>query len=339
LRLRYEQTSHLATLDDAIELFRQAGTNGEGRLEPLFLAAQLNMLGNARWERSQRDQDAELLRHAIADLRRSVQLGTAAGTVDPGHLNNLALALRSQYNATHEPGLLDEQIEILETAVRESRPDNNRLPMFRSNLAIAFTDRYGRDGDVADLDAAIAVHQEAIAAPTAGPTFRASSRMNLANSLLQRYRRTGDAGTLRATFDVYRAVVGEPTYVPAGRCLAGLAWGTLGTEVEDWQEAFDGYAAAITQLPLVAPRSLDRTDQEYSLRDFTTLGADAAAAALELAGSTGSTARAVELLDQSRGILLTHQLESRSDLSRLRSHDPDLAARFEHLLALRNQAT
>jgi len=116
--------------------------------------------------------------------------------------------------------------------------------------------------------------------------------------------------------------------------------------VQDWAEALEAYAAAIAQLPLVAPRSLDRADQEHGLRQFTTLGPDAAAAALQLADAASDPAvagelraRAVELLDQSRGILLTHQLESRSDLSRLRTHAPTLATRFEKLLALRNEVT
>jgi len=346
LRLRYERTGHLASLDDAIELLRRSAAAAETQPGSAFLAARLNMLGNARWERSMRAQDAGLLESAIADLRRSVELGSAAGAVDPGHLSNLALAVRTQYETTHEPALVDELVEILQRAVRESRPDNNRLPVFRSNLAIALTDRYGRDGDLADLDAAIAVHHEVLAAPTAGPAFRAGSRTNLAHSLVQRYRRTGDRATLGSAFAEYRAIVGETSHPPIGRCQAAFAWGALAAEVQDWAEALEAYAAAIAQLPLVAPRSLDRADQEHGLRQFTRLGPDAAAAALQLADAASDPAvagelraRAVELLDQSRGILLTHQLESRSDLSRLRTHAPTLATRFENLLALRNQPT
>jgi hypothetical protein len=100
----------------------------------------------------------------------------------------------------------------------------------------------------------------------------------------------------------------------------------------------------LAQLPFVAPRFLDRSDQEHALRQLDEIGPDAAACALQAADDADGTAeadelrtRAVELLDQGRGVLLTHQLEARGDLSRLHAHAPALAARFEELRDRRNQ--
>jgi tetratricopeptide (TPR) repeat protein len=348
LHLRYEQTGHLASLDDAIDLLRQSVDTAESGVQTAegaaFLAAQLNMLGNARWARHLRTGDPDELDAAIAELRRSVHLGSEHNAVDPGHLNNLGLALRSQYELTREPALVDELVETLQRAVHESRPDNNRLPMFRSNLAWALSDRFARDGEPADLDAAIAVHEEAIAAPAAGPSFQAASRSNLAKCLVLRYRRTNDPADLRTALSHYRAVVGAASFSSMMRCEVGAKWGALAAGVEDWQEALDGFTAAVALLPMVAPRSLDRSDQEHGLRRLGSLGANAAASALQVADTADSTtsaeqlrAQAVELLDQGRGVLLTHQLEARGDVTRLRTQAPALAARFESLRTRRTQ--
>ena len=72
LRLRYEQTEHLASLDDAIELLRQSVDTAESGVRSAandtFLAGQLNMLGNARWGRHLRTEDPAELDAAIAEL-------------------------------------------------------------------------------------------------------------------------------------------------------------------------------------------------------------------------------------------------------------------------------
>ncbi|HEY0692788.1 MAG TPA: hypothetical protein VGD71_27575 [Kribbella sp.] len=348
LRLRYEQTEHLSSLDDAIDLLQAAvdatDVDVDSNDPDQLPAGQLNMLGNARWARYLRTGDSDELELAVAELRRSLLVGAAHGSIDPGHLSNLALALRSQYDRSNEPAVLDEMVEILERAVRESRPDNNRLPYFQSNLGGALLSKFKRDGALADLDAAIAAHQDAIAAPAAGPMFRASAGANLGACWVWRFQRTDNPADLRAAISEYRAAAQAPLAGPMLRCQVAQELGVLAAREQDWQEALGGYSVALAQLPFVAPRFLDRSDQEHVLRQLDAIGPDAAACALQAAGDADGTAEAnelwasaVELLDQGRGVLLTHQLEARGDLSRLHAHAPALAARFEELRDRRNQ--
>jgi tetratricopeptide (TPR) repeat protein len=329
LRLRYEQTEHLASLDDAIDLLQSAV---EGAEAPDLRAALLNQLGNARWARHLRTGDPDELESAIDELRQSVRVGTEHDILDPGHLSNLGLALGTQYERTGEPAVLDEMVEVAQRAVQESRPDNHRLPVFQSNLGGALRGRYERDGVLADLDAAIVAHQQAIAAPTAGPLFRAAARANLGACWVMRFRRTDDPADLAKALSEYRSTARDSAATPFLRSMAAAAWGRLAAGAQDWPEALEGYAAALEQLPFVVPRFLDRSDQEHGLRQLSALGSDAAACALQAADA----ARAVELLDQGRAILLTQLFESHGDLSRLRAQSPTLATRFEQLRNRRN---
>lgn len=343
LRLRYEHTEHLASLDDAISLLQSSadGSEVDARTEEgdKFLAAALNMLGNARWARHLRTTNASELESAIAVLRRAVALDP-----DPGFLSNLGMALRTQYERTKESALLDEVVAILQRAVREAPPSNNRRQLFESNLGSTLLERFLRDGELADLDAAIAANREAIAAPAAGPLFITAARSNLGNYWVHRFRRTQDPADFRAALTEYKAVVQSPVAPPILRCKVGLDWGVLAAGQQEWAEALEGYSIAVAQLPSIAPRFLDRSDQEHGLRQLVGLGPEAAASAIHasavpasVGGSLELWVRAVELLDQGRGILLTHQLESRGDVSRLRAVAPDLAARFEELRDRRNQ--
>ncbi|MFI7060571.1 hypothetical protein ACIBL3_06280 [Kribbella sp. NPDC050124] len=337
LRLRYEQTEHLASLNDAIDLLQSANEHAGA---PDLRAAVLNQLGNARWARHLRTNDPGELEAALAELRQSVQVGAEHDGVDPGHLSNLGLALATQYERTREPAVLDEMVSVLQRAVQESRPDNNRLPMFQSNLGRALLSRFERDGVLADLDAAIVAHQEAIAAPAAGAQFRIAAGFNLGGCWLQRFRRTADPADFSKALTAYQSTAGSSSAPPFLRTQAAADWGALAAGAEDWTEALDGYTTALEQLPYVAPRFLDRSDQEHGLRQLSSLGADAAASALQASNGTPEAdtlhARAVELLDQGRAVLLTQLFESQGDLSRLRTHSPSLADKFETLRTRRN---
>jgi hypothetical protein len=86
--------------------------------------------------------------------------------------------------------------------------------------------------------------------------------------------------------------------------------------------------AAIGLLPQIAPRTLAREDRSHRLSLLAGLAGAAAAAAV----GAGQPGRAVELLEQTRGILVADTLHARSsDLGRLRRVSPSLADEFECL--------
>ncbi len=94
-----------------------------------------------------------------------------------------------------------------------------------------------------------------------------------------------------------------------------------------WAEAVAGFEAAVGLVGLVAPRSLTRSDQEQLLTRLGGLASDAAACCVRV----GLPDRAVELLEQGRGVLLSQALDTRTDLTDLTAQHPGLADRFTRL--------
>jgi hypothetical protein len=111
---------------------------------------------------------------------------------------------------------------------------------------------------------------------------------------------------------------------------------SLAAESSQLRRAADLLEGAVRLLPEVAPRRLERGDQQYAIGRFAEIGADTAA--LVLADTTvpadQAAVRALGLLEAARGVLLSQALDIRMDLTDLREQHPRLATRFTELREL-----
>lgn len=127
-----------------------------------------------------------------------------------------------------------------------------------------------------------------------------------------------------------REALAEATASPLApvliRIVAGRGLGNACMAGDDPQAALAAFEEVVQLLPQVAPSALARADREYGLSRVVGLAADVAAAA-----AASQPERAVELLEQIRGILLGEAIDARSDLSELRRAAPELAAEFDNL--------
>ena len=98
--------------------------------------------------------------------------------------------------------------------------------------------------------------------------------------------------------------------------------GQVAAGLNDAHEAMEGFAAAVNLLDTVAWRGLRRGDQERQLGRFIALACDAAGWAI----TAGLPRRAVELLEQGRGVLLAQSLDERARYHDLAAVAPELAA-------------
>ncbi|WP_052914641.1 hypothetical protein [Protofrankia coriariae] len=158
---------------------------------------------------------------------------------------------------------------------------------------------------------------------------------NLGAALQTRFERVGEMTDLDDAITTSQEAVAVAVAPPRIRAGAARGWGRSAAAGGRWEQATAGFTAAIDLLSPLIPRSLARTDQEGLLAELGSLGADAAACALR----AGQPARAVELFEQGRGVLLGQALDTRTDLTALAARHPELAGRFTDLCAQLDQPT
>ncbi|MEU7636285.1 CHAT domain-containing protein [Streptomyces sp. NPDC039016] len=304
LHAQYRRTGLASVLHDAVTRYRQAADDRRTRGgNPTELATVLSHLGNALYD-------------LCADFPE--EAGPAPG-------------------GPHrpEPSPLREAIAVHREAVAVSAPDDPQRPGYLNNLARTLRERARREAGPDALDEAISLLREAIETARPGHVFRSAMLSHLSAALLERQRHTaGDEPEPKLLREAYafadaaaRTATGPPgELIRLHRALAELAAAT-----GRHREAAAAYARAVTLLPRAVPHQLHGSESETQLaRHGRGLAADAAAAVLR-AGGPDAPARALELLEQGRGILLTRTLGLRGEEEALRDAAPALADRLAEL--------
>ncbi|KAL6229216.1 CHAT domain-containing protein [Aspergillus navahoensis] len=97
----------------------------------------------------------------------------------------------------------------------------------------------------------------------------------------------------------------------------------------NWDEASAGAQEALKLLSQICGRFMKREDQQYAIAQTSGLAADACSVALE----AGNVPRALEVVEFGRGLIMGYLMDARAELGRLRQKHPELAERYETLLA------
>jgi hypothetical protein len=247
-------------------------------------------------------------------------------------LSGLGIALHLRFERNQDPVDLDSAISHLCGAVQAACGDKSDFARFQVNLGNALHARFQRDGAPADLDAAIEAGQEAVLACPADHPDRAICLSYLGGALASRFKYGKATADRNAAFERYAEaasvdVAAASVRIDAYRRGARLVAGTDPTRAAGLLEA------AVLLLPQVAPRFLERGDQQYEIARFAGLAADAAALALSdtAVSEAQRPVRALRLLEAAQGVLLSQAFSTRGDLSGLQDRHPDLAVRFIEL--------
>ena len=254
------------------------------------------------------------------------------------YLSNLGNALLVRFGRTGALADLETGIEAEQAAVDAIPADHANRATYLSNLGGALQTRFGYTGVLADLDAAIEAGRAAAEATPADHPNRAIYLSTLGNALRTRFGQTGAQADRQAALSAFVQVTKMDSAVPSLRVMTGRAAAALAARSEP------GLAAslldrAVRLLPEVTPRQLARSDQQHAIGEFTGLAGDAAALALADPDTADRERprRALQLLETGRAVLLSQVLETRSGLTDLRQHHPELAARFAELRDLLDQ--
>ncbi|MEU1035795.1 CHAT domain-containing protein [Streptomyces mirabilis] len=335
LSLRHRLTEDGDDLREAEACRRRAAElPGMGPAHEAALASSTGLSLMAGFERA--PDPVARLDEAVRLLRQALALTPEGAPALPRRRHNLAVALLIRIAKTTRIDEAREARELADLVIAALPQDSPDLP---SALTVAANARLLSPRTLlssAAQDEVVALYRRAVEATPSGHPTRTQRLANLGRALrgvgLRRRRRQAD---LVEAAERLREAALEQQCAPALRLDAARDWGDVRAELGDWAGALDGYVVAVDLLHSIAPRHLVRDDQEFLLSRTVGLGATAAACAVRC----GRPGLAVGLLEQARGVILSHAFDADSDLTRLRETAPGLADRFEELREVLDTAT
>ncbi|MET7510456.1 CHAT domain-containing protein [Streptomyces albidoflavus] len=236
-------------------------------------------------------------------------------------LHRLADTLLTRALWDDDPRLLEEATAVCREAVAVLGDDGLRplggLHMLAGALVLAAV----RDGGVAPLREAVTHTREVTERVGSGQPDTPAALNQHAGVLYLLYDRTGDDRLLEEALSAARTVGADESAEPGLRILAHRLLAAL----SDAEEALASAEVLVGLLPQLGGGALDVGDLGQLLGGLGAVAPIVAGAAV----SAGSPARAVELLEQSRGLLTDEPVTAvGADLDRLRARAPGLAATF-----------
>ncbi|GAA2543244.1 CHAT domain-containing protein [Winogradskya consettensis] len=281
----------------------------------------------------------ELLRQN-ADLVKAEQLSREA--IVSGHdayISNAArsalgevLRLRSEEPALNTGvrlGLLNEAIAQWREALLLVVDEPLTTARYLNNLGSGLLDRYGFDGMPPTLQEALTALREAVELLPSDHPSRVVYLSNLASALFTTAD-SPESPVIVDAIDRLRAAEAISSGAPQHRLWAAYTWAKLAARYGDLNLALDGFDAGFAVLPRLTGSDLDRRDREQRLAELSDLARDAAACALQR-GTPGDARRALDYLEQGRGVLLREALAGQIERGLLERHRPDMATRFDEL--------
>ncbi|MFI2645227.1 CHAT domain-containing protein [Streptomyces sp. NPDC018610] len=318
-------TRHTKDVRQAVELLRtardQAGPHGAYR------ATLSNRLGNALLRLFERTGDQETLSQASDAYQATLQDLSPRDPRYPLAVASLAGMLRIAHEHTGALEPLEYAVGCHRHALALCAPDHDDRRLFLDGLGYVLRKRYDATGDLADLRECVEVLREAVAGFPAQHPQQMATRYSLVQALRAEHLRTGDPERVREAAEV-AAAAGLVRTAPVSRRVEALdVLGHCRATLGDWTAAADALGEAVALLPRLASRNRLRVDQHHDLAGTSGVAMSAAACAL----NAGRPQRALELLEQGRGVLLSRRLTARGGLGRLWAADPGLAQAYERL--------
>ncbi len=320
----YQFTGSLDELDEAIALLRLAVAD-----DPSEPWVGKNSLAMALELRHQRTGDAAVLSEAVEMARAAAMEIPPAYAYRTLYLGNLGQLLDKLSSVTGDVSLLAEGVDAARAAVLAARS----APAYRPGrlaalaqllLTLNLRTRDDRALSEAALSEAVLSGRAAVSESQESTSEHAKYLAIFGSVLLRQHAHDGDPAALREACDVLSGAATQPAASLSDRVAAARLWGEGAMRSGDPAQALRGYELAIDLLLQRVGPELARGDREYGLEASAGLPSEAAAAAI----AAGDPARAVELLEHGRGVLLGEALQFRSDMSQLETRDPGLAAQF-----------
>jgi len=333
---RFERTGSTDDLNDAVDVARQAVDATP--LDHPDRARLLNNLGSWFGHRFGRTGSMDDINDAVDIARQAVDATPLDHPDRVGLLNNLGIWLGRRFERTGSMDDLNDAVDLARQAVDATPLDHPDRAGRLNNLGICLGRRFGRTGSMDDLNDAVDIARQAVDATPLDHPDRARLLNNLGICLGRRFERTGSTDDLDLSHVSFKDLDLSVTSFkeawscrkapPSDRIRAARNAALILTLLQNWSGSSQLLQDAVKLLPLVSPRTLEHTDKQHMLGEFSGLASKAAAATL----NAGKEAiHALELLELGRGVVSGLLLEVRTDISALKEQHRHLAEEFERL--------
>jgi hypothetical protein len=321
----YAVSGELAVLEEAVETGRRVvaatrhtGTWSDGHL--VNLASTLIVL-------FQRTRQPALLDEAITLTREAVAGSPHGHPERASFVSALGRVLWMAAEHGDRPALADEAVRTFREALAAGSGNTAARRERLDDLCAALVTSFAAHGRPDDLAAAVDAGRAALAlVPPADPE-RSFTLLRLGQALEQRYDHDGDPAILAECCRTYAAAAENTTASGHGRGRGALRAAEAYLRAGDPDAALAMVELGVGQLPRIAPRQLTFDDRVHHAVTMAGLAATAAETAIR----AGRPGRAVELLEQARGVTLGGLLDRRGDPTVLRSRAPHLATELDEL--------
>lgn len=335
LEARYLVLGDRADLDTAAECYEEAlavpGVPAASQFHPFQSSYDVAMeagmhsnlalvlvTGRAEIPRKQLDK---ALRHAD----KAVAMVPERHRLHTRFLSNLSQVRLRRYEETNEPGELRAALQASEAAVAATRPNDAAAPIRNLCLARILDARLRDDPDPFHVDKQVQLTRRIQRLPRRSKSVVAQATLLEAKAL----RAGSDYASNRRLASVERRIgkFARSWRLPADLQTAALEeWAHLALRRSP-RDALPRFEQAVERLSIMVPRRSVSLDEIQLLANFRGLAGDAAACAV----MAGRPDRAVALLEQGRGVVLSREQGINHPLLRLRRDHPELAAEFERI--------
>lgn len=329
----------IRSIDAMREAIKSLPENHTSRPSLLMgLATSLETLSQRRSSLNDLDEAVELAREAVSSIPPGHQLRMAS-------INDLASILGSRAQShLWSPGAQDspepqsgdlfaEAIAIMRSSISTTKECHIDRPKWLMTLGSLLGNRFEQSTpkSVDDINDAIKFSRQAVEISPRGSLRRLVSLQYLGTWLLVRYRQIGVVEDETDALDCFQEGLKSQNGVPFLRVDMARNAAEILAARSNWKEADQFFEKAISLLPSITPRSLQRIDNQDMLAKFAGLASTAAAVALNAGKSAFD---ALKLLELGRGVIASLLLETRGDISDLKAQHPSLATAF---LSLRDE--
>jgi tetratricopeptide (TPR) repeat protein len=338
LTLLYRQTEDSALLADAATALREAVTLAPSGHRNRAVC--LSNLGDALDLMFDQTGSLDLLEEAVQAQQDALAATSPRSPLRTTLLTSLIPGLRKLFEQTRDPDVLAEAIDATRQCLKATSQPEPLRALYLHLLGMSLGDLFEETGDLDALAESVQAHRDAVALiPTddwqRGGFLFGLTRFGLGLSLILLYDHIGDEAVLAEARDVWIEASGAGAQLgPELQIVIHRMLGYIEAMTGDARHALAHYEKSVSVLPQLAPRKLASPDRRRQLGRVAGLAADAASIAV----TAGQPERAIELLEQARGILLGEAMGARGDIADLRALDGDLAAEFDRLRAEINAA-